>query len=117
MAGKVGETVICGEHSAGIGGSKQSDLARATHLAIGIDARFGLGEGADFYYGGKDHEWLMSEPAREKATAIVREGEALARRIISANDEVLRGMTEALRAELVMDEDAMEPWLSRVVPA
>lgn len=117
MAGKVGETVICGEHSAGIGGSQQSDLARATHLAIGIDARFGLGEGADFYYGGKDHEWLMSEPAREKATAIVREGEALARRIIGANDEVLRGMTEALRAELVMDEDAMEPWLSRVVPA
>lgn len=114
MAGKVAEEAVLGDWSAGIGGSVKSDIARATHLAVGIDARFGLGEGSSLYFDGKNHQWLSDETSRAKAEAIIAKGEERARSIIALNRDLLTEMSDILKTELVMEEDAIEPWLGRV---
>ncbi len=43
LAGRAAEEVICGKPSAGAGGSPDSDLAKATRLAMAAEVSFGLG--------------------------------------------------------------------------
>jgi ATP-dependent Zn protease len=70
MAGRAAEIIVFGKPGAGAGGSDDSDLARATSLAVSVERTWGLGEDLPLLY----------RPARN-TTAVLDHDRGLAMRI------------------------------------
>ena len=96
LAGRAAERAILGSISAGAGGPKESDLARATLLATMIEMQFGLGA-----YG---PVWMQETAFRDPALlgrirTRLEAAEARAAEMIIAHEAELRALADALMAE------------------
>jgi len=103
LAGRAAEVILCGEASAGAGGSTDSDLARATHLARLMISRLGLSglqdglvwqgegtlEGADSY---------LDPFMRSRIGELLAKAHEAAERLIGANQEGVIELSRALQA-------------------
>jgi ATP-dependent Zn protease len=100
MAGRAAEIIVFGKPGAGAGGTDDSDLARATNLAVSIERTWGLGEDLPLLYRPSKNNTVVLDHDRELATRIharLEQGQERAGEIIARH----RSALDALAAELV----------------
>ncbi|NDV50579.1 AAA family ATPase [Salipiger sp. PrR003] len=114
LAGREAEKLVTGTRTGGAGGSAKSDLARATKIAVSIEARLGLGGSSMIWTNGPDHEWLNSEKNRGLVAKRLNSAEKLAQMVLEDNEELLLDMTDRLEAERVMEGKELSEWLEKV---
>ncbi len=101
LAGRAAERVCLGEVSAGAGGSDDSDLARATRLALAATTSFGLGdEPAALVWraaGGRQAERLLRDPLiHQRVAELLDDARAAAEIFVSANETAIRRLANEL---------------------
>ena len=104
MAGRAAERLIFGEVSAGSGGTAESDLAKATAIAVGIHTRYGLGMFGSLWIGNEDQAQLHDPACRMRVRQSIDDAEARAVRIIMDNRDLLEGMARQLVRTRDLDE-------------
>ncbi|OYU37398.1 MAG: AAA family ATPase [Pseudorhodobacter sp. PARRP1] len=114
MAGRAAERLIFGEVSAGSGGTAESDLAKATAIAVGIHTRYGLGMFGSLWIGNEDQAQLHDPACRMRVRQSIDDAEARAVRIIMDNRDLLEGMARQLVRTRDLDEQTAKVWLDRV---
>ncbi len=114
MAGRAAEQLILGEVSSGSGGGDQTDLAKATELAIALHTQLGLGDFGPVWLGETRAAQLLSTPVYARIRAHIEEAEAQALSILSANRALLEPMAKALLETRDMDEVEANHWLAKV---
>jgi len=98
LAGREAERLIFGEVTAGSGGDGKSDLAKATCLAVAMEASFGLGSLGPLWLGPPD-KLLGSLPHTQlgpKVRAVLHHAGAEARRALAENLAALERLAKAL---------------------
>mgnify|MGYP000483523310 CR=1 FL=1 len=111
MAGTAAEEYMLGDASGGVGGSKNSDLARATRLAWAIEGQLGFGKRLLFAEKPKEKSYeLFPVQIDERLRAAKKE----AVRILHEHRYLLRDMAEELARVREMKGEALETWLSNV---
>jgi len=110
LAGRAAEEAICGEVSAGAGGSAHSDLAKATKLASLAEASFGLGSTGLSWSDLDSTEQFQAQLALRPGTeAAVRhrleQAYEAAKVIISAHQPVVEKLAAALVDRIVLTPD------------
>lgn len=108
MAGRAAEEIFTGKVSAGAGGSLSSDIAKATNMAIAIEARLGLGAEGLIYWDGKNHDWLDDTEARKRVQDRINQGDEVARRVIGENSDLLLSIAKSLKEKRVLDRNEIE---------
>ncbi|TCT27560.1 AAA family ATPase, partial [Martelella mediterranea] len=111
MAGRAAERLVLGEISAGAGGSRQSDLARATNMALQIDQQLGLGAYGPVYRGDADGLALHDPAQRQRVQQRLEQAEALAAEILQKHKLQLEHMAKAL----VSERELIDPQLSKLL--
>jgi cell division protease FtsH len=99
LAGRAAEDVILGDVSAGAGGSRDSDLARGTRLALKMVTSFGLSERRDLLYldCAKMNQLLTRLPeVREQTQRILDRGYKRARQLIATHRSQICKLAHAL---------------------
>lgn len=114
MAGRAAERLVFGDVCAGSGGPEQSDLARATKLAVAIDTLFGLGVYGPLWIDVPPEVVLRDPEARARIRARLEAAEELATAILAAHREHLTAMADALVRERELTGDALADWLAPV---
>ena len=114
MAGRAAERLIFGEVSAGSGGTAESDLAKATAIALAIHTRYGLGMFGHVWIGDEDRAQLRDPACRTRVRQHIDDAEARAVRIVMANRDLLESMARQLMITRDMDEQVAKVWLDRV---
>lgn len=97
LAGRAAEICIFGHPSSGAGAGEQSDLAKATSLALAIERHWGFG-GSGLLWDGVSAADIWRAPAdlRERVEAHLREAQDKALVTIRANRNVLETLAERL---------------------
>jgi ATP-dependent Zn protease len=118
MAGRAAERVVFGEASAGAGGAAVSDLARATTMAVAIEAAWGLGDRLSWL---GDPETVLARlrldpPLAARVEDYLRRAEERALRILQAQRPVLEKIATALRDKSMLTGPALDELISRVRP-
>lgn len=100
LAGRAAEELILGSPSTGAGGGPQSDLARASELALRLELCWGLTDQGIFYHADPEQAMKVATPeVRARANDRLREAMARAARLLRGD----RGMLEALAERLVQE--------------
>ncbi|MHA7888713.1 AAA family ATPase [Roseicyclus sp.] len=118
MAGRAAERVVFGEASAGAGGASDSDLARATTMAVAMEAAYGLGDRLTWL---GDPETIaprlrLDPPLAAHVEDHLRRAEDRALRILEAQRPVLEEIAAALRDKSMLTGPALDELISRVRP-
>lgn len=118
MAGRAAERVVFGEASAGAGGAADSDLARATTMAVALEAAWGLGERLSWL---GDPETIaprlrLDPPLAARVEDHLRRAEDRALRILQAQRPVLEAIATALRDKSMLTGPALEELMAQVRP-
>ncbi|MCZ0962396.1 AAA family ATPase [Paracoccus benzoatiresistens] len=114
LAGRAAEAVVLGAVSTGAGGDRTSDLARATALAVGIHARFGLGVLGPLWLGNTDTALLSNPDTGSLIRQDLEAAEVRARTILTTNRDILEDMARTLLAVREMNAEAARLWLNQV---
>lgn len=117
LAGRAAEQLIFGRITTGAGGAPESDLAKATRLATALESSWGLGESL-IWLGPVDggESRLRNDPGlRARVETHLRNAEARATRILTANRKLLAEMSATLEATGVLSGPALAALLDRVV--
>lgn len=118
LAGRAGEIAAFGEPSGGAGGEEGSDLARATLLAIAIEASLGLGD--RLVWQGSPQTVLdriaLDADLRTRVEIHLRRAEARALRIIEAHLPLLNEIAGALCRAALLTGPELDALLARVTP-
>lgn len=115
MAGRSAEQLICSSVSAGAGGSDQSDMAKATRIALMLETSCALGSSGYVYAKLKDEDWMGMEIANRVSTRI-HHGTVVAKRVLEENLDCLREMTAVLVRERILEGEALDALLENVIP-
>lgn len=118
MAGRAAERLAFGEASAGAGGAADSDLARATTMAIALECSWGLGERLSWL---GDPETIaarlrLDPPLAARVEDHLRQAEERALRILQAQTPVLEAIATALRDKAMLTGPVLDELISRVRP-
>ena len=117
LGGREAERLVLGDVSAGAGGSVESDLAKATRLAMAYHGSFGLGDLGPLWIG--DPEALQQAiPRNMLATAAARtlaHATSEAQRILRENRAPLMRLAEALEAATYLEADAARDAIGKIV--
>ncbi|ORE93257.1 AAA family ATPase [Aurantimonas sp. 22II-16-19i] len=106
MAGRAAEEAILGAPSAGSGGSEESDLARATMLALSIETGLGLGDDGGLVWEAQDVALarLGGDPdLRRRISAMLDAAYARAKAVIMAERETVMRLADALMRQSVLE--------------
>lgn len=117
LAGRAAEQLIFGRITTGAGGAPESDLAKATRLATALEISWGLGESL-IWLGPVDggESRLRDDPnLRARVETHLRNAEARATRILTANRKLLAEMSATLEATGVLSGPDLAGLLDRVV--
>jgi cell division protease FtsH len=117
LAGRAAERLVFGRITTGGGGDPESDLAKSTRLAIALETSWGLGESL-IWLGPVDGgaARLRDDPnLRARVETHLRNAEARATRILTANRKLLAEMSASLEATGVLSGPALAALLDRVV--
>lgn len=97
LAGRAAEELIHGEATAGAGGSEESDLGRATALAIRLETAFGLGQsGLVMLPVEGTRDLAFHSEVHEAVRATLEAAHARAGELLAANRAALEALAEAL---------------------
>ena len=97
LAGRAAETVALGEASAGAGGPRDSDLGKATSIAMDIVRLWGLGSLGPIWLGyDLTAAKVCQSLAFREVPELIRAASAEAERIVRENEGALRQLAEAL---------------------
>jgi len=118
MAGLAAERVVFGEASAGAGGAADSDLARATTMAVAMEGSWGLGECRSWL---GDPETIAARlrldlPLAARVEDHLRRAEERALAILQAQRPVLEAIAAALCDKGLLTGPALDALISRVRP-
>lgn len=118
MAGRAAERVVFGEASAGAGGASDSDLARATTVAIAMEAAWGLGDRLTW---SGDPETIVARlrldpPLAARVEDHLRRAENRALRILREQRSALEAIATALHNRGMLTGSALDELISRVKP-
>jgi hypothetical protein len=118
MAGRAAERIVFGEASAGAGGAADSDLARATTMAVAIETAWGLGERLSWH---GDPETVAARlrldlPLAARVEDHLRSAEERALCILQAQTPVLKAIATALRDKGMLSGPSLDELLAQVRP-
>ncbi|WP_176234512.1 AAA family ATPase [Marivita cryptomonadis] len=118
MAGRAAERVVFGEASAGAGGAADSDLARATTMAVAMEGSWGLGERRSWL---GDPETIaarlrLDPPLAARVEDHLRRAEERALQILQGQRPVLEAIAAALCDRGLLQGAALEELMAEVRP-
>ncbi|WP_420398174.1 AAA family ATPase [Nioella sp.] len=118
MAGRAAERIVFGEASAGAGGASDSDLARATTMAVALEAAWGLGDRLSWL---GDPETIVARlrldpPLAARVEDHLRHAEERALQILQVQRPVLEAIATALRDRGLLQGAALEELMTQVRP-
>lgn len=116
LAGRAAEKLIFGDMVIGSGGVEQSDLARATKLALDAETAFGLGQVHPLLYRSAEVQSSILSLDRELARNVnsrLEAAEALAMGLLSQNHDALRALATRLADVKVLDGAEVRELLDR----
>ena len=97
LAGRAAEELVFGDTTAGAGGSEESDLGRATLLALRLESSYGLGaSGLVWMAPGGAHDLVLHRDLRVAVSATLDKAYAAAKKLLTANSASLDALAEAL---------------------
>ncbi|GGB11682.1 hypothetical protein GCM10011491_44460 [Brucella endophytica] len=105
LAGRTAELLIFGEAVAGAGGYNDSDLAKATELAVAAETRLGFSDHQPLLYrsvAGSINELSLDRQLAERVNDRLVAAEAMARTLLDKRRDVLIAIAERLREAGVM---------------
>lgn len=108
LAGRVAEKLVLGEMMIGSGGSEESDLARATRLALDAETELGLSSEQPLLYRPPTSpgDMLLYNPAlAERVNARLAAAEAMAVKLLEEHGAALVEIAERLVDKQVIDGD------------
>ena len=117
LGGREAERIMCGDVSAGAGGSAESDLAVATNLAASYHGSWGLGDLGALWMGAPDEltgpvrPSMLTTPIRRTLDHATTE----ARRALAANRAALERLAEALQRSHYLDASQVREAAGAVV--
>lgn len=118
LGGRAGEIAVFSEPSGGAGGDAESDLGRATLLAVALEASLGLGD--SLVWEGSPQAILerlaLDADLRARVEIHLRRAEAHALRIVGANQPLLEEMAGALSRSGILTGPELDALLARVTP-
>lgn len=120
LAGRAAEEVFFAEISAGAGGARTSDLAKATALAVMAEATSGMGASGLLWTSVEDldriNHLLVTRPLLEKAVrARLDSAYARAKWTIEGNRKAVRRLAEALLDETVLSPERVAKIVSDAI--
>lgn len=114
LAGRAAERLILADISAGACGPADSDLALATHVALDIETRYGLGTEGPLWRDA-DPTALWREPdLRSRCRTRIETAEARAAAILTPHLALLAEMATVLQTQRELSGDNLTPWLLRL---
>jgi cell division protease FtsH len=116
LAGRAAEKLIFGDTVIGSGGVEQSDLARATKLALDAETALGLGQVHPLLYRSAEVQSSILSLDRELARNVntrLETAEALAMGLLSANRDALLALAKRLAESKVLDGNEVRELLDR----
>jgi hypothetical protein len=114
LAGRAAERLILESVTAGSGGAACSDLARATLLAVRIDAQFGLGAEGLAWHDISTSQYLREPKNAARIRARLEAAEDRAMQVLKSQRAVLVEMSEDLQQNRLLEDDALKTWLAKV---
>lgn len=113
LAGREAEILLCSGPSAGAGGDPDSDLARATRLAIDMEVSLGLG--ASPVWQGRDVPYWQLSPREQQAVEDrLASAIGVARAVVKEHREVLASLAKALVQSRTLEGDEIGKWVSAI---
>lgn len=107
MAGRAAERLILGDVGAGAGMSRESDLGRATAIAMLIETQCGLGHSGEAYLG--DIRELVYAPSLHLAVNLqLKDAEAIAARTLDRRRGRLKALANALNEHGYLSADEIQ---------
>lgn len=116
LAGHAAEKLIFGDTLIGSGGVEQSDLARATKLALDAETAFGLGQVHPLLYRSAEVQSSILSLDRELAKNVntrLEAAEVLAMGLLSQNHDALLALAKRLAESKVLDGNEVRELLDR----
>lgn len=114
LAGRAGEEVLCGQPSSSAGVSAQSDLARATGLAIALELEWGMGDGGLLWHGSLPLALQAPPWLRAKLDHLLSTAAAQARALIATHRATTQALADALLSERELEGEPLARWLQRI---
>lgn len=114
LAGRVAEQLVTGEALAGSGGGENSDLAKATCVALDAETRLGFAAQQPLLYRGSERGFdalTLDRNLAEKVNARLLKGETMARSLLEAERSKLMEITIRLNQAGVMSGDEVRQLL------
>ena len=105
LAGRAAELLVFGDATAGAGGGADSDLARATRLALQIEAAFGLGHAGPLWLGEATtpRDLLLMPDLRAAVRQTIDTAQAAATDLLTCSRPALDALAQALFAQGYLD--------------
>lgn len=119
LAGRAAEKCIFGDFSAGAGGQQESDLAKATRLALAIERSLGLSELNEFWYEDVDAAilTLSRDPGlQRRVQKHLNFAHDQAVQILQGNFTVLEKLAAVLEQKYLLLGEGLAELLESVVP-
>nr|WP_283255032.1 hypothetical protein [Marivita sp. GX14005] len=98
LAGRAAERLVFGEVSAGAGGHKDSDLAKATRAALEIEATYGLGLLGPVWHSDPHQMYLATPSLRDRVRQRIERAEKRAAGVLSGHRQALERLANELAA-------------------
>ncbi|WP_416355907.1 AAA family ATPase [Aureimonas phyllosphaerae] len=117
LAGRAGEIVFLGSPSAGAGGTRASDLAKATGIAMAFELSWGLGHVGPLWHGDPTNglSALGSPPGAMIAVhSLLRHAEAEAARLVRHHRYAIERLAERLMDAGHLDGTEIAPFLAEI---
>jgi ATP-dependent Zn protease len=114
LAGRAAERMVFGDVCGGAGGPEDSDLARATKLAVSIDTLFGLGVYGPLWIETPPEVVLRDPEARARIRIRLEAAEDRAGAILAIHRQHLEAMAGGLARERLLAGEALAAWLAPV---
>jgi ATP-dependent Zn protease len=107
LAGRAAEQLVFGETTAGAGGSADSDLARATSLALRLETIYGLGSQGLVWLGHEisERDLLRQGPLRTAVHQTLEKARTAALDLLRTHRRSLDALAGALFQEAYLDRD------------
>ena len=116
LAGRAAELTIIGEALAGGGGADESDLARATAMALAAETSLGFSAHQPLLYRSAAtgiNALTLDRQLADRVNRRLEEAEAIARRIIEENRQALEGIAAQLESTGIMSGDEVRHLVER----
>jgi ATP-dependent Zn protease len=116
LGGRAAELIVIGEALAGGGGADESDLARATAMALAAETSLGFAQHQPLLYRSATmgtNELALDRQLAERVNRRLEDSEAIARRIIEENRRTLEDVAAQLEDVGVMSGDEVRQLVGR----